>query len=113
MQILRFFLSAFLLPCGLYRLLGFKNLIHTHPQVFSRLEGRDIFLIDKDLITCAGIPACSRGAVFYGERTETSQFDTLSARERRNNLIENYANNKFDIPLKQVRILSCNFFNKL
>src|SRR6478736_2732757 len=76
------------------------------------LEERNALLVDRNMGAGARIAACARGAMLDRESAEPSQFDTVAARERCDNLIEDRVHNVLHIPLVKVRVVLGDALNK-
>src|SRR5688500_16791610 len=63
------------------------------------LEERDALLVDRNMGAGARIAACTRRTMLDRESTESAQLDTIAARKRGDDLIENRVHNVLHIPL--------------
>ena len=76
------------------------------------LEERNALLVDRNMGAGAWIATSARGAVLHRESAEAAQLDAVSARECRNDLLENRIHNVLDIPLVKMRVVLGDTLNK-
>jgi len=94
---------------GAFGIIAVKPLAH----FLARLEERDALLIDRHMGAGTRIASGAGGAMLDRERAEAAQLDTVAARERSNDLIEDRVHDILDIPLVEVRVVLGNTLNKL
>ncbi|SJM35519.1 hypothetical protein BQ8482_80153 [Mesorhizobium delmotii] len=73
-------------------------------QFLAGLEERHPFLLDLDGFAGARVAAGAGGAVFHRESTETAQLDPVAFGKRVGDLVENRADDVFDVAQKKVRV---------
>ena len=78
----------------------------------ARLEERDALLINRHMRAGARIAPRAGRAVLDRESAETTQLDTVAARQRCDDLIENRIHNILYIPLVEVRVVLGDALNK-
>ena len=77
------------------------------------LEERNALLIDRNMLSGAGIATRARRTMLDRERAKTAQLNPVATRQGCNDLIENRVYNVLDIPLVEVRVVLGDALNEL
>lgn len=81
-------------------------------EFFAGLEKRHEFFSHRHGRARARIAALPGCAMLNGERTEAAQLNTITARERIDNLIEDHVHDPLDIAMIKMRMRGCDLLHQ-